>query len=433
MKTGGKRMKKNLKKLFESMNREGFLKSTLTLMSGSIIAQILAICISPIMTRLYSESEIGGYTLILTAVSMFGSVICGRYDLIIVSEEKEERVFPLVKLCFIITVVLSILVASGYSLYYATNNEMNLSPLFSFFWIFILLLFTGIGNILISFNNRNKEYKLMTSVNIIREVGRDICLVLGGICHIGIVGLLISQTVSVALGIKRQSRRLIKKAKEIIQCPFEDILECLKIYKKQLLYSVPATFANSFSYSVLNLFIGQLFGLKVLAYYSMSFRMLGLPLSLVGTNISKVFFENAAREYEAKKEFRSTFLKTSVLLLAVAVPMVVLLMIFAPWAFGFFFGEKWRVSGEYVRILAPMFGIRLIASALSPAMIVVNKQNFELVLQMSFIACAIVSYFIGSYAESVNVFLNVVAISFSIVYILYYFIMFTFCKSKEKY
>ena len=49
-----------------------FFRSIATLMSGTIIAQVISFAISPLMTRLYSEEQIGEYTLLLTAVTMFG-------------------------------------------------------------------------------------------------------------------------------------------------------------------------------------------------------------------------------------------------------------------------------------------------------------------------------------------------------------------------
>ena len=94
-----------------------FIRSSLTLMSGSVVAQIFAVCFSPVITRLYSEVEIGEYTLVLTAVSMFGSVICLRYDMAIVPENDERNVYSLIKLCTILSFIFSLFVSVGYSIY----------------------------------------------------------------------------------------------------------------------------------------------------------------------------------------------------------------------------------------------------------------------------------------------------------------------------
>lgn len=59
---------------------------------------------------------------------------------------------------------------------------------------------------------------------------------------------------------------------------------------------MPAHFLNSASYSMLNFYITELFGLGILGYYSITYRILGIPLTLVSLNVSKVFFQRASEE-----------------------------------------------------------------------------------------------------------------------------------------
>ncbi len=412
-------------------DKAGFIKSSITLMSGSIIAQILSVCFSPIMTRLYSEAEIGQYTLVLTAVSMFGAVICLRYDMAIVPEEDESKVFAIIKLSFLLDIILSVLVGFGYSVYCSIKGTIqSLSFAGIVFWTTILLLFTGLGHILLAYNNRNKEYKLMTSVHVIREVGRDVSLSGLGLLHFGTIGLLISQTLSVGLGLTRQSKSLRSKKVHWREIGNQELKEVAIKHKKQPMFSVPASFFNSFSYSVLNIYVSNLYGLQQLAYYSMSFRMLGLPLALISTNMSKVYFERASREYEQTGEFRKTFLMTTGLLGAIAIPMVVILFFLAPFLFGVFFGAPWRASGEYVRILAPMFGIRLVVSALSPTMTIIQKQNWDLYIQILFLLASSATYFLCGGGKGIETFLVLVSVMYSVVYIVYYIYMFLHTRKK---
>lgn len=407
------------------------MKSTLTLVIGSIITQILAICISPVMTRIYSENQIGEYTIVLTAVSMFGSIICGRYDMSIVSEPDNRKVFSLIKLSFFVTLFLSFIIGLGYTIYCFSINEMSIGCVTTFFSVFLLLLFTGLGYILISYNNRNKEYKLMTSVQVIREVGRDVVLIVLGYLGAGTYGLLIAQGVSVLLGLHWQAKSLKKNINDVKKCKLREVREVAVEHKKQPLFSVPASFANNYSYSVLNLFVNNMYGLDMLGYYSMSFRMLGLPLSLISVNVSKVFFEKAARDYDKSGNFRKIFLSTAGILLIIAIPMVILLVLFAPQVFELFFGKGWSKAGEFVRCLAPMFGIRLVVSSLAPTMTICNKQNWELALQMLFFIASLFTYFICKGKHDIFFFLRLISLLYSLIYILYFAVLLKFTKTKE--
>ena len=400
-------------------------------MTGSIIAQITAIIVSPIMTRIYTESQIGEYTLILTAITMFGSVICGRYDMSIVTEEDEKNVYPIIKLCLYVTLVASGLVAIGYTIYLYLSDDLVGNLGLTFLSIFVLLVLAGVGYILMSYNNRNKDYKIMASVSVVREIGKGATLIGLGLLKAGSLGLLCSYLVGSALGLNKQAKKLKENRDEFKEVNDKQITFMAKKYVHQPLYSVPALFANNFSYSSLNLFINSMFGTVELAYYSMSYRMLGIPLTLVSGNVSKAFFEKASRECEGKGDFRKSFLETTFLTLMVAIPMVVVLMLLAPLLFEIFFGNSWRRAGEFVVYLAPMFGIRLVVSTLTPTMIICNKQNYELIMQSLFMISAITIFIVCKQNATIEQFLILISIVYSVIYLIFYIVMFKLTKKGK--
>lgn len=409
-----------------------FFRSIATLMSGTIFAQIISFCISPLMTRLYTEEQIGEYTLLLTVVTMFGAVICGRYDMAIVGEKKEKNMYALIKLSFVLTVILSVLVGIGYTVYFHVSESTTMPVIEIFFWNLVFLFCTGILNILHSYNNRYREYKKMATASVAKEIGKGTALVCFGFLNFGTFGLLISYLLSSVLELWQQMKRLKNNFRSLLSVTREEMWQVAKEYKEQPLFSVPAGFANSFSYSVINLFINALFGPVTLAYYSMSYRMLGVPLSLISGSTSKAYYEKAAREYDASGKFNKTFIQTSLFLLVCAIPMTAGLMLLAPWAFELFFGDGWGISGVYVRYLAPMFGFRLIVSPLTPTMIIAHKQKVELLFQISFIVASVTAYIIGRLTNSIEIFLLSITVLFAVVYILYYLYMLKLSFKREK-
>ena len=77
-----------MKQLIKNLRQNKALSSITTLASGSLIAQVITILTSPITTRIFTPEELGTYTLLITAVNMFGPIICLRYDLAIVTEKQ---------------------------------------------------------------------------------------------------------------------------------------------------------------------------------------------------------------------------------------------------------------------------------------------------------------------------------------------------------
>ena len=100
--------------------------------------------------------------------------------------------------------------------------------------------------------------------------------------------------------------------------------------------------------------------------------------------------------------------------------MVIIMMTVVPDLCGFFLGEEWEKAGEYICVLAPMFGVRFIVTAVSPALIIVNKQKQEMYLQALFVAFILLAYVATRMLEQdIMFFLICVSVLFSIGYLLY--------------
>lgn len=413
----------NLKKILGS--------STGKLILGSFIGQLIIILASPITTRLYSADELGVYTLLLTIVNMVGPVLCAKYEMAIVTEKEERKVYATIILCGIINLLLSTISIILYSIYIIHIQLVNYMYIYYIIIVYIVLLLNGLSNILIFYNNRNKDYDIISKVYVIRILIQNIILVVLGIFKCSIIGLLISQLISMLIGVKKQAKKIIPNLKELKTITKEEIIEVAKNNKNLAVYTAPANLINTASYSILNFFITVLYGTTVLGYYSLSYRMLGIPLTMVSRNVSKVFFEKASTQYKENKNFSGILLKITLSLLLVSVFMVAILEVCAPWAFKTFLGAEWEISGKYVQILVWLYGFRLIVSALTPALVVINRQDIELKLQCLFIISAIIIYILSkTYNLTMELFLLLITITYSIIYVIMYIII--FIKSRRK-
>lgn len=113
--------------------------------------------------------------------------------------------------------------------------------------------------------------------------------------------------------------------------------------------------------------------------------------------------------------------------------MVVILILFSPYIFEVIFGDGWQVSGIFVQILAPMFGIRLVVSTFTPALIIVGKQKIELIIQSAFIIISILSFIICRiYNYDIHIFLTIITVSYSIIYLILYVIIYRFSVNNKE-
>lgn len=407
----------NLKRL--AGGNSSYFKSITTLMSGSMVAQIFTLACSPILTRICSPETLGIYSLVTGAITMFGMIMSLRYEMCIVSEPDEERIFPLVKLSGILCAGISILVALGYGIYfYAIDVSENhiLLALITGALVFLM----GLINIVTAYNNRQRDYKLITRTYVVRIFSQNICNLAAAFAGLGAIGLSVSQGIGYLAGIRGQAKALLRDRKKIDMVSVREMMEAACTYKKQAIISAPATLANGLSYSLINYFIEALFTTATVGYYSISYRILGLPITVISGNVSRVFLEKASREYQEKGNFRGTYRLTVTMLVAMGIPMGILMMIFAPWACEFFFGEGWGIAGIYIRLLTPMFILRFIAGGVNCAAIIVNKQQYDFAIQVLLTVSAVAIFVVALVFQfSAETYLTVLNAVFSVIYVVY--------------
>lgn len=422
-----------MKKLMQKVLHNKFLKAVVTLMSGSIFAQFITVVASLAFARIYSPKELGIYTLILTAESLFGSVICLRYELLLVSEQDENRLYGTVKLCMYCTIILSLIVAVMYGGYRFVIKEEYRHYSYAVVLIAIMLFFRGMINIFESYNNRCQEYKLMTSTYIIRTVVQNGGAIILGLLGCGVFGIIISHTFGLLFGMRQQSRKLQKHINEIKDESVKEIAKIAKENYRMPLFSTPANFANRYSYSSITLFIETLFGATELGFYSISYKALGLPLTVLSNNVSKVFYREASSEYEKTGQFWKTFIKTSGIITMISIPMGLGIYFLSPYVFSVFLGKEWIRSAVFVQILIPMFCIRFVVNTVIYGLQIVGKQKLELMFQILLAVISILCYFVARIRGiGIEGYLSMVTVGFAFAYILCFLCIGYYSRDSKK-
>lgn len=392
-------------------------RSVLIIVLGSVASQLIVLITAPLVTRVFSSSEIGAYGLILTAESIFAAVLCLRYEVAVVSEPDEERVAALVKLCLCIAGFIVPLVTLGYFFYLrSTTGELGFAAWAAVF-ILVSLWISSITRILDAFNNRVRAYGVMTSMSVYRAAIQNFGAVILGLIHFGFYPLLLSHAAGGAVGLSRQARPFKGRWKDVKAVRQEDLLHAMARHKRLAIYSAPAAFISSFSYASLFLAVQFMYGLETAGYYLISFKVLGLPISILSNNVAKVFLERASREWGKTGEFARTLRATLIPMTLVAIPVCLFLIIAAPTLSAFAFGSDWRVAGVYIAILAPMFALRLVVNAVAPALQVAGRQGYELVFQCLFMLASAIAFGAAfSLNSSPETYFLYVTISFSVAY-----------------
>ena len=82
--------------------KSDFSRNVLTLITGTTIAQVIPIAISPLLTRIYTPEDFGLAALFFAFFSILSSIATGRYELAIMSPKSDDEAKHIVFLSILV-------------------------------------------------------------------------------------------------------------------------------------------------------------------------------------------------------------------------------------------------------------------------------------------------------------------------------------------
>ena len=376
-----------------------FNRNILTLMTGTTIAQAIPIAISPILTRIYTPEDFGIFAIFLAITLIIGSIANGRYELAIMIPKKDEDAINIFALGFIITTSISllllvlVLIFQTYFTYLVKNEEIGV-------WLYfvpISVFFFGIFNILNYFNNRKKNYKDISNANILKSIVAAIIQISIGLIQQGATGLISGQIISQFFANTKLLKNIIKDKILISKITKKKIIALAKRYKNFPKYSMPARLLNITSLQVPVFLLGAFFNTAIVGFYSLSYRFINLPMSIIGSSIGQVFFQKSSEIKNDKKALKKITLETYKKLFKIGILPFAIITIFGDYIFAFVFGKDWIVAGEYAQILAIWTLFLFIYSPISNLFATLEKQKDALLFNIIIIFSRILIISLGGY------------------------------------
>jgi O-antigen/teichoic acid export membrane protein len=394
-----------------------FNRNVLTLVTGTGLAQVIPLAVTPILSRIYSPEQFGVFALFIAVVSSLSVLATGRYELAIMLPRKDVDAANIAVMSIIINFIVSLVLFAGV---WAFNRPLtdafgNRSISTWLYFVPLAIMLNGIYLNLNYWSNRKKLYFLMANRRVVQSAGAAAVQLGLGVLRAGVGGLVIGSVCGQALAagmlvrmVHRHSPHLWRSIDKRKMCVLA------QRYKNCPKFLVPAHTLGALSMQLPVLIINATFGLAASGFFMLADRVVGSPLALVSGSIADVFRQQISEAYIAGKNCRHVFLLTLKKLVAVATPPFLVLLFFAPSLFVMLFGEKWRESGEYAQIMCPMFFFRFISNPLSVVALIAQKNRYELLwhagVLLSLLLAALLHYFVPlDVKKSIAVFVVVYA------------------------
>jgi len=411
-----------------------YIRNIATVFSGTAIAQLVPLILSPVLSRLYAPSDFGVYAIAMSIGICAAAVAMSQYNHGIMLEKEEDDAKQVVIVSTIVTTAIALitlvgLVISIYGFQVSSLEHIKSACILLPIYVF----FVGINSSFSYWNNRNKRYIIISKGRVISAVVTILSqIILAIIFHVTPLLLLFG----LAFGQFCSFLYLFYSTSDLYKGLLESWsfvrIKVLGIkHKRFLLYTTFADMMNTLLMQLPVFILTRLAGSVQTGQFAFSNRMLAAPISFVSSSVGEVFKQRAVEEYNLYGKCSKVFLQTFKGLFLLSIIPFSILFIFAPEIFAFVFGEAWREAGIFTRIMTPMFFFKFTVSPLTYIYYINGKQKEDFILHVVMLILIVVSLYFGyEWFQSVNISLLFYSLCFSGVYI--YYLCRSYILSKRK-
>jgi O-antigen/teichoic acid export membrane protein len=347
-----------------------FVKNFTTLISGTFIAQAVALFLMPVLSRMYGQTAFGILASFQAILGIAYSVGVLGYHAPIVIEPEERKAKAIMKLCVFLSIGLSVLVTGILYLpidYFETYKHLEIAVGIAVFLQLMNLIYTN-------WNVRHQQFRRNAVYHIIQSVAmfvfQFILFYLFSVYGL-VLGLILGYFVS-----NLYMRHKIKIS--LTGIPKNIIYHVAKRYIDFPKYFVPANSIDSFSSYLPVLFLTPFFSLEQIGLYGLSYKVMMQPVNLISANVNSILLSEMSTRKNNTQPLSRLYMKLFLCLLIAGVLFALCIITMGENLFAFVFGAAWRESGTIAIALTPLFISLLIKGMGNATVRVFEKQPYML-------------------------------------------------------
>jgi O-antigen/teichoic acid export membrane protein len=386
-------------KLLGIIKKSEFITNTATLLSGAVMAQVLFVLFSPLLSRLYSPAEFGMYALFTSILNPLSTIVTGKYEQAIVIPDDETDAVNIYFIVILLSLVFSILFLVTLLLF---NNSicdfLNAEQLKN--WLYLIpfsLFFLSFSQGSAFWFIRKKTFKA-SAINKISQSSLNIsCSVILGFFNVSrgliigdVVGKFGLAVVSVFQSVKSGLNfRLVK---------LSFIIENLKKFKHFPLYNALPSLLVTMSISIPIFYINSFFSGSETGFVNQTRIAIFIPFSLISSALSQVLLN---RFSEKRKNKLAVLPEFKLMLRNISLMGILTIIIIEAGGIALFrivFGNEWVTSGLFSKILIFSYAIQFVVSPFSVVFIAFNRIKILSLWQFFYFTSILLLYFAKSFS-----------------------------------
>lgn len=363
--------------------RSSFVRDVLSLSGGTGIAQVIALAILPLLSRLYSPADFGLLTLYISIVTILTVFSSFSYELMIMQARSHRAASQLVWLVLAIGICAAGTVLVGVALFrHQIANLMGAPEIAAWLWtVPMLMVQTAAYKAFRYWKLRMRKFALISHSLITRA------LVFAAVAAVvpfiplgttlngaGLITAFIFSEIAKTLVLVGAAHYDDKKH----FAPFNLArMEAVGRRHGAVAATMSVSWVTSFGYLRFpDFIISSFFGTATLGLYSMVGRAVAAPSRLVANAIGDVYRQRASELHRKHGRFHALTLKALGTTAAISFVPFVVAIIYAPTLFSTLLGPEWKLAGHYASILLVGEFLSFIISPIQSASLIVQDRRF---------------------------------------------------------
>lgn len=375
-----------LKISFQKIISHTFFKNFSTLFLGSVLSQLIAVGMMPILSRIYNQEAFGILATTQAAINIIYSIGIFGYHIPIVIEKDSNNVSYIFKICKIMIIIVSVITILVFYLPFEILLPYKYSE---------IIIGLGAGSLLMNliYNQyliRKKLFKVYSKLLLLKNV--FILLFQFSFSYIAsLYGLIIGQ-VAAYFVLNWCIRRKVKIEKVTLEK--EKVIQILRRYIDFPKYFLPSNCIESFSSNLPILFLGYYYPLSTIGLLGLAYKIILQPINLVASNINSLVISEMAQRKNEERSIYPWYLKMFSLLFVLSLFIAFLLFFLSKPLFPIIFGTTWAGSADMAITLLPLFFALSIKTIGNATVRVFEKQKFMLFFTITSLAIRLSLLFI---------------------------------------
>jgi len=359
-----------------------FTKHVLTLMTGTGLGQVIALMLTPVVTRLFTPEDFSTLEQFAMLQAILVVFATGKYEFAIMLPTEKEKSQALVKLAIKIACWFSVGLLAVLFLTKEKIGDLFKNPDLEN-WLLLLplaILSFAIFNTLNYWFSKKKQYGFAATSKVIHPIVSEPSKIGLGVAGWSGGGLI----TAVVLGrISAVGYMIVKYLKELggVKVPENLVGKVAQEYRKYPIYTIwGSLFGRLAQWSHIFLF-SYFFGIWAIGFFALSRRLVQNPLNILSNSFSQVFYQRISEIIDAK-ELKRFYFKHLARFSGLAGLMVLVIQVLPDNTMEVILGEEWSETMLFLKVLCWWFALNFISSSLSFINHRLQKQEAMFVLDL---------------------------------------------------